>query len=80
MRYYPIALDSIEPPQWSPLADGEGDPTELHVLLAVEGLNVPIMMRFTGPALLDAFISALAVRRFAIWPKQDYTEEEFKDT
>ena len=78
MSYYAIRLDSIEVTEWHPLPDGQGPPTELHVLLTVEGADLPLMMRFKGPATLDRFISALASHRFSIWPDRDYTDEEFK--
>ena len=41
-----------------------------------EGLDVPLVMRFKGPGTLDAFISALAVHRFHVWPEQDDTDKE----
>ena len=78
MEYYPIKLESIEVTEWHPLPDGQGPPTELHVLLKLEAVNLPLVMRFKGPALLDRFISALASHRFNVWPRGDYTEEEFK--
>ena len=79
MEFYPIVLESIEVVPWRPQSDGQGSPTELHVLLTVEGADLPLVMRFKGPATLDAFISALASHRFSIWPEQDFTEEEFND-
>ncbi len=39
-------------------------------------VDVPLVMRFKGPGTLDAFISALAVHRFHVWPDQDYTDKE----
>ena len=42
----------------------------------IEGLDVPLVMRFKGAGTLDALISALAVHRFHVWPDQDYTDKE----
>ena len=74
-----VKLDSIEVVQWHSQSDGQGDPTELHVLLTVEGADLPLVICFKGPGTLDAFISALASHRFRVWPEQDFTEEEFND-
>ncbi len=63
--------------EWHPLPDGQGEPTEVHVSMMIEGLDVPMVMWFKGPGTLDSLISALAVHRFNVWPDQDYTDEEF---
>ena len=71
-----IKLDSIEVSEWHPLPDGQGKPTQVHVSVIVEGLDVPLVMRFEGPGTLDALISALAVYRFQVWPDWDDTDKE----
>ena len=71
-----LKLDSIDVLEWHPLPDGQGKPTQVHVSVTVEGLDVPLVMRFKGPGTLDAFISALAVHRFHVWPDRDDTDKE----
>ena len=71
-----LKLDSIDVLEWHPLPDGQGKPTQVHVSMMIEGLDVPLVMRFKGPGTLDAFISALAVHRFHVWPDRDDTDKE----
>ena len=71
-----LKLDSIDVLEWHPLPDGQGKPTQVHVSVMVEGLDVPLVMRFKGPGTLDALISALAVHRFHVWPDRDDTDKE----
>ena len=67
LQCLPIRLDSIEVGEWHPLPDGQGDPTEVHVSLMIDGLeDLPLVMRFKSPGTLDALISALAVHRFHV--------------
>ena len=76
MAFLGIKLDSIHVLEWHPLPDGQGKPTQVHVFVMFEGLDVPLVMRFKGPGTLDAFISALAVHRFHVWPDRDDTDKE----
>ena len=71
MAVLEIKLDSIDVLEWHPLPDGQGKPTQVHVSVMIEGLDVPLVMRFKGPGTLDAFISALAVHRFQVWSDQE---------
>ena len=65
------AIDSIDVSEWHPLPDGQGKPTQVHVSMMIDGLDVPLVMRFKGPGALDALISALAVHRFHVWPDRE---------
>ena len=65
------AIDSIDVSEWHPLPDGQGKPTQVHVSMMIDGLDVPLVMRFKGPGTLDALISALAVHRFHVWPDRE---------
>ncbi len=76
IEFLGVKLDSIHVLEWHPLPDGKGKPTQVHVSMMIESLDVPLVMRFKGPGTLDAFISALAVHRFHVWPDQDYTDKE----
>ena len=66
-----IKLDSIEVAEWRPLSDGQGNPTQVRLSMTIEGLDMPIVIRFKGPGTLDALISALAVHRFHVWSELD---------
>ena len=66
-----LELLSFEVDEWHPLPDGQGEPTEVHLSVTVQGLDVPMIMRFKGPGTLDGLISALAVHRFNVWPDRD---------
>ena len=65
------AIDSIDVSEWHPLPDGQGKPAQVHVSMMIDGLDVPLVMRFKGPGTLDALISALAVHRFHVWPDRE---------
>ncbi len=41
-----IKLDSIDVSEWHPLPDGQGKPTQVHVSVMIEGVDVPLVMRF----------------------------------
>ena len=70
MEYLPIRLDSIGVFECHPLPDGQGEPTQVHVQLQIEGApDLPLLMRFKGPRTLDKFISALVVHRQNVWPR-----------
>ena len=71
MAFLGIRLDSIDVSEWHPLLDGQGKPTQVHVSMMIEGLDVPLVMRFKGPGTLDALISALAVHRFHVWSDRE---------
>ena len=76
VTFLEIKLDSIEVAEWHPLPGGQGKPTQVHISMVIDGVDVPLVMRFKGPGTLDALISALAVHRLHVWPDLDYTEAE----
>ncbi len=43
-----IKLDSIDVSEWHPLLHGQGKPTQVHVSMMMDGLDVPLVMRFKG--------------------------------
>ena len=55
-----LELLSFEVDEWHPLPDGQGEPTEVHLSVTVQGLDVPMIIRFKGPGTLDGLTSALA--------------------
>ena len=64
-----VDIDSINVDQWHPMPDGKGRPTQVHLSFEIDGVDVPIVMRFKGPKTLDALIGALAVHRYDVWPE-----------
>ena len=47
------AIDSIDVSEWHPLPDGQGKPTQVHVSMMIDGLDVPLVMRFKGPGKME---------------------------
>ena len=71
MEFLEVRLDSIEVTEWHPFRDGRGKPTEVHVLMRLQGIeDLPLMIRFKSPGTLDAVIAALATHRFNVWLNQ----------
>ena len=68
LEFLEIRLDFLNIAEWHPLPFGQGDPTEVHLSMVVDGIPAPLIVRFKGPGTLDALISALAVHRFNVWP------------
>ena len=60
-------IESLLVMEWHPLPDGEGDPTQVHFMVTVAGLNMPLVLRFKGPRTLDKVIAALVVHRQNVW-------------
>ena len=67
-RYLLIKLDSLHIMEYHALPDGQGPPTEVHLMLVVDGLeDMPMIARFKSPKSLDKLIAALATHRYNVW-------------
>ncbi len=65
-EYYPI--QSLEVLEYHPLPDGEGEPTEVHLWIIVEGAeDTPFAVRFHSPQSVDELIVALMTHRKRVW-------------
>ena len=63
-------VHEIEIAEWHPLLDGQGKPTQLHVTLRIDGVDLPIVTRFKEPGTRDNCIEALASHLYSVWPNQ----------
>jgi hypothetical protein len=53
---------------WSPGAEGEGvPPTQVHVLMRVGGVDMPLILRLKSRAVTDSLIAALIEHRDYVW-------------
>ena len=63
-----IDIEEIGVFEYHPLPDGKGKPTEVHMLLHIEGLDdIPLLMRFKGPDTLDRIVAALVKHRVNVF-------------
>lgn len=54
--------------EWHPLADGKGQPEQVHLWLEVEGIEHPFVMRFKNRRPIDHLIMALITHANNVWP------------
>ena len=62
-------IEEITVAEYHPQPDGQGLPTQVHMLLTVRGETLPLIMRFMGPDTLDQMIAALVRHRQSVWPE-----------
>lgn len=66
MGYYDI--ESVEIAQFHPEPDGKGRPTQVHIMLTVEGFDYPLTMRIKSKAACEQIIFALMTHSKEVWP------------
>lgn len=57
--------------QWHPLPNGEGKPTQVHMMLNVVDFPGTLCLRFKGPTTLDQIIDALIEHREDVFGRRD---------
>jgi hypothetical protein len=57
MKFLDVA--SVQIAEFHDLPDGQGGPTQVHMLLHLKGSDVPIILRFKGPDSLNEVVEAL---------------------
>ena len=67
MEFVEVDVNRLGVMEWHPLPNGEGDPTQVHVVTRVKGSDIPFILRFKSPRTLDKFTAALAVHRRNVW-------------
>lgn len=65
MRFVEILSLSIR--QWHPDPDGNGRPSQLHLMLKIAE-SLPIVLRLKSAEVTDALIEALVRNRQDVWP------------
>lgn len=58
----------VEIVEWGPGSDGEGDPTEVHVVLRVEQLPEPLILRLRTRAYALELSDAIGIHTNNVWP------------
>ena len=77
-EFFPV--ESIEVLEYCPLPNGEGEPTEVHLWLKIEGAeSTPFAIRFHSPRTVDELIVALMTHRARVWGKGQYRENRTQD-
>lgn len=67
MKFYDIKGLSVK--EWHPLSDGKGEPTQVHLVLEVEGIPYPIILRLKSRRLVDELMTALLSHAINVWGK-----------
>lgn len=67
LPYYEI--DSIDVAEWHPLPNGEGKPTQVHLLLTMKNNPIPLAIRFKSRRPIDELIMALITHADGVWPR-----------
>ena len=63
-----LGVESLQVASYCEAADGQGQATEVHLLLESKSLPHPLLMRFHSPASLGQLIQALEFHRHEVWP------------
>lgn len=61
-------IESIDVMEFHPLPDGEGPPSEVHLMLTIADFPHPVIMRFHSRRSCDELIVALMTHSKAVWP------------
>lgn len=66
LAYYEV--ESVHVSSYTPLPDGKGLCTELHVSIHMKGGAPPLILRMKTPESVDLLIAALVRHRNDVWP------------
>jgi len=53
--------------EWCPLPDGEGDPTEVHMMMKNQEMGLGVSLLLKSPRAVNELISTLRRHRDAVW-------------
>lgn len=73
MRFYKIEKISVQ--EWHPLPDGKGKPEQVHLVVDVEGIPHPLVMKFKRRRPVDELIMALITHANNVWGKGEIRHE-----
>lgn len=62
-----VAIKGLTVAEYHPLPNGEGPPTAIHLVIEIEGVPLPLVMRFNEPSSIDELIVALIAHRKAVF-------------
>ncbi len=63
-----FAIEKIDVVEFHESDDGSGDPTQLHLILDIEGAPAPYIMRFKSRPAVDELIVSLITHSKRVWP------------
>ena len=63
-----IPVEEYEVAEWHPLPNGQGDPTQVHLLIRIRGVPSPLGMRMKTREAVDQLIEALSYHRDRVFP------------
>lgn len=66
LGYYEV--ESIEITEFHPLPDGQGAPTQVHVVITLTELDYPLTLRIKSRRVCEEIIHALMTHSKAVWP------------
>ncbi len=66
MGYYEV--ESVEIAEYHPLPDGQGSPTQVHVIMTITELDYPMTLRIKSREACEQIIHALMTHSKAVWP------------
>jgi len=67
MKFFEIEQISVN--EWHPLPDGQGNPTQVHMKLEVDGFDFPLVVRFKSRRPVDELIMGLITHANNVWGK-----------
>lgn len=66
------SISDLEVLSYSPGPVGAGVPcTEVHLMIRIDGLNAPLIMRMKSAAAVDSLVEALLIHREDVFGKGD---------
>lgn len=60
-------IEEIEVCEWHPDENGQGKPTQVHILYKVAGSPVRLLLRLKSARAVDDLVAALLSHRFNVW-------------
>ncbi len=66
MGYFEV--ESMEIAEFHPLPDGQGPPTQVHIIMMITELDYPLTMRIKSRRACEEIIFALMTHSKAVWP------------
>ncbi len=60
-------VKAISVNEWHPLADGQGEPEQVHLWVEVDGAPGPLVVRFKSGRPIDELVTALITHRRAVF-------------
>lgn len=73
MKYYDVKGLSVR--EWHSLPDGKGEPEQVHLVLEVDGIPYPIILRLKSRRLVDELATALLSHAINVWGKEPINDE-----